>query len=165
MQAYLTGDLKAFETLYARHSGKVYAYLRKKLPQREEQDEVFQKAFLKFHNSRASFDFQYSVLQWLFVIAKTSLMDHLRQRGRQESLVEALAIDVSPPSEGASASELVEKLPEAQRQIVQMRTMDELSYQEIAKRVGQSEASVRQSFSRAVKKLRAMIREPAGGSS
>ena len=165
MRMYLSGDLRAFENLYTRHSGRVYAYLRKKLPQKEEQDEVFQKTFLKFHNSRRKFDFSYTVLQWLFVIARTSLLDHLRSRGRQESLIEKISVESQDTSEAVRASEFVDKLPEKQRQIVQLRAIDELSYEEISKKLGQSEVSVRQSFSRAVKKLRGIISEPAGGSS
>jgi RNA polymerase sigma-70 factor (ECF subfamily) len=170
MRMYLNGDLRAFENLYARHSGRVYAYLRKKLPQKEEQDEVFQKTFLKFHNSRGKFDFSYKVLQWLFVIARTSLLDHLRNRGRQESLIENLSIEKNgvesqETSEAERASEFVENLPEKQRQIVQMRAIEELSYEEIAKKLGQSEVSIRKNFSRAVKKLRGMISNPAEGSS
>src|SRR5438309_472599 len=91
MLAYGAGDSSAFEALYQKHSGRVYAYLKKQLPVAEEADEVFQKAFLKLHQARRKYDASYPFTQWLFVIAKTCALDHFRKQGRQ---VPTTGIDV-----------------------------------------------------------------------
>ena len=165
MQAYLNGDIGAFDALYRRHSRRIYGYLRKRLRQPEELDEVFQKIFMKFHQARRKFDFRYTVLQWLFVISKTSLLDHLRQTKRQEAGLEGIASQNPGSSlEPTDISELLDTLPATQQGVMRMRALDELSYEEIARKLSVSPESARQGFSRAVRKLRKIVREPAGGS-
>ena len=70
MIAYLSGDEGAFAALYGRYGGKVYTFLGKKISNRQELDEVFQTAMLKFHNTRRNYDPKYSVLQWLYVVRR-----------------------------------------------------------------------------------------------
>jgi RNA polymerase sigma-70 factor (ECF subfamily) len=50
--------------------------------------------------------------------------------------------------------ELLKGLPADQRQAVEMRVIDELPYEDIAQKLGRSEASVRQMVSRGLRRLR-----------
>ena len=59
-----------------------YAYLSQRLGSRTETDEVFQEVFLKVHRARNQYDFKYSVLQWLYVISRTTLLDYYRNKSR-----------------------------------------------------------------------------------
>jgi RNA polymerase sigma-70 factor (ECF subfamily) len=164
MEAYLTGDESAFAQLYQRHSGKIYAFLRKKLDSREEVDEVFQKVFLKLHKTRKNYNSQYPLMQWMYVVAKTTLLDHFRLQSRQiettdTPLEEMNSIEVSQTHttetliEGRDMSAL-EGLTTEQKQAIEMRIVDELSYDEIAKALNKSEVNVRQIISRALKRIR-----------
>jgi RNA polymerase sigma-70 factor (ECF subfamily) len=161
MRAYLMGDSRAFDTLYHRYSGKVYGYLQRKLRNRESTDDVFQAVFLKFHATRSNYDSRYPVLQWLFVIARTTLADHYRKAARQVQIVDE-ALDPDRVSQNDPAMALIEEkdvellkgLPADQRQAVEMRVIDELPYEDIAQKLGRSEASVRQMVSRGLKRLR-----------
>jgi RNA polymerase sigma-70 factor (ECF subfamily) len=165
MRGYVTGDSEAFETLYARHSGRVYAYLRKKLSSPQEVDEVFQTCFLKFHQSRFQYDPKYPVAQWLYVIAKTTLVDYFRKAGRQVAIAddvpfdEVLGTQVSQKDPLSALNELtelevLEDLPPEQRKALEMRILEELSYEQIAARLGKSPVGVRQLVSRGLKKIR-----------
>lgn len=164
MENYLSGDESAFASLYERHSGKVYAYLKKKLNTREETDEVFQKVFLKFHHSRKNYDRQYPVMQWLYVIAKTTLLDHFRAQSKQVKVDESPIEEINPNllSQNAPAQtlslerdiEILQSLSKEQRQAIEMRVFDELSYEQIAEKLNRSQDNVRQLISRALKKLR-----------
>ncbi len=168
MRIYLGGDHAAFEVLYRRHSGRVYGYLRKKLSDRGAVDEVFQNTFLKFHQTRRNYDSSFSFAQWLFVIARTTLFDYFRKQGRQVSVSDE-PIDEERLSQDTSASALSElgseqvteamsgalrALPKEQRQAIELRVLEERSYEEIAAALGRSEVSVRQMVSRGLKKLR-----------
>lgn len=161
MHAYIGGDASAFETLYKRHSGKVYGYLQKRLKNRESADEVFQASFIKLHSSRAKYDFKYLFMQWLFVIVKTTLTDHFRKTGRQIKIADeelnpdlVSQTDPSPALNEGKELEALNILPIEQRQAIEMRVIDELSYDEIAAKLGRSQESVRQMVSRGLKKLR-----------
>lgn len=163
MRAYLLGENEAFNELYRRHSGRVYSYLKKRLPSREEADEVFQAAFLKAHQSRSGFNPKYSFVQWIYVVTKTCLLDHFRKQGRSVAtteMTEELSQKLGAPTLSTEREfELLERLSPEQRQIVEMRIFDELPYEEISKRVDRTQESVRQTLSRALKKLRLELSE------
>lgn len=168
MKAYQAGDEQAFQSLYDRHSRRVYGYLRKKMRRPEEVDEVFQAVFVKLHKSRSGFDPSLSFTAWLFVLVKSVLLDHWRKTLPANewrsalSLEEALSSDPSDNAEMAlTSSEMPERmehalqsLPQEQRQIVELRVLDELSFEEISRRIAKSPVNVRQILSRALKRMR-----------
>jgi RNA polymerase sigma-70 factor (ECF subfamily) len=170
MLAYASGDYAAFETLYQKYSGRVYAYLKRKLSNVEEADEVFQKVFLKLHQTRTKYNSTYLFTQWLFVIAKTSVLDHLRKRGRQvptsnlEEFGDIFAVEMSQTDgnpalllEQGKMLEILEDIAPEQRKVIEMRIIEEMSYEEIAQALNRSQAGVRQMISRALKKLRLSV--------
>jgi RNA polymerase sigma-70 factor (ECF subfamily) len=173
MLAYAAGDYSAFESLYQKHSGRVYAYLKRKLSSIEEADEVFQKVFLKLHQTRTKYDSSYLFTQWLFVIAKTSALDHLRKQGRQvptsnlAAFGDIFAVEMSQTDgnpalllEEGKRLEILEDIAPEQRQVIEMRIIEEMSYEEIAKALNRSQEGVRQMISRALKKLRLSATDP-----
>jgi RNA polymerase sigma-70 factor (ECF subfamily) len=165
MQAYQAGDLAAYQALYQKCAGRVYGYLKPRLKRPEEREEVFQQIFFKLHRTRARYSSEYSFYQWLFVISKSVLFDYLRKKGRESNdlategaeEIEKIAAPESSPADVHPDLE-VEKtlgaLSSEQKQIVNWRVMDELSYEEIAAKLNRSEMSVRQILSRSLKKLR-----------
>jgi RNA polymerase sigma-70 factor (ECF subfamily) len=163
MKEYLAGNPLAFELIYSRYSAKILAFLRKKLTTREDQDEVFQLVFLKFHRSRKSYDPKYPLLQWLYVITRSTYLDYLKSSKRRGHAIanyrlnsEISDLSKKRPDEPAALenSELLKDLNPSQREVVQQRVFDEASYQEIARKLQVTEATVRQTFSRAIKKLK-----------
>ncbi len=165
MLAYAAGDYSAFETLYQKHSGKVYAYLRRKLSSSEEVDEVFQKVFMKVHQARRKYRPEYLFAQWLFVIAKTSTLDHFRKQKRQvqtddiAQFGDIFEAEVSQNHGGVALKgekelTILEDLPSDQRAAVEKRILEDLSYEEIARQLQKTESNVRKLVSRALKKLR-----------
>lgn len=165
MLAYAAGDYSAFETLYRKHSGKVYAYLKRRLSSPEEVDEVFQKVFQKVHQSRRKYDEAYPFVQWLFVIAKTSALDHFRKQSRQvpttnlEEMGDVFAAEVSqtdasPALKGEKEFTILDGLAGDQKTALEMRVIEERSYEEIARALKKTEQSVRQLVSRGLRKLR-----------
>ena len=165
MQAYQAGDLAAYQVLYQKSAGRVYGYLKGRLKRPEERDEVFQQIFFKLHRTRARYSSEYSFYQWLFVISKSVLFDYLRKKGREsndlategveelEKIAAPESVPVDPDSEREVAKTLG-VLTSEQKQIVNWRVLDELSYEEIAAKLNRSELSVRQILSRSLKKLR-----------
>jgi RNA polymerase sigma-70 factor (ECF subfamily) len=159
MRLYCSGDSIAFDELYRRHAPKVYSYLLKRLPVRQEADELHQLVFLKFHTTRQNYNPKYAVLQWLFVISKSTFLDYCRSKKRKVSEVTGLPqsqmdqVTLKEPEPELNAPSL-DHLSEEQRQILHWRVLDERSFAEIANSTSKSEATIRQTFSRILRKLR-----------
>jgi RNA polymerase sigma-70 factor (ECF subfamily) len=166
MQAYQLGGSFAFDELYRRYASRVYSFLRKKVSQPEEVDEVFQRTFAKIHQARGSYDPKFLFSQWLFTACRTSIADHFRSLKRQDLLGDQDAQELLenypdlsqtghlPTYEEERGINALNGLSPEQRMVVELRVFDELSYGEIAKRLGRSEAAVRQVVSRSLSKVR-----------
>lgn len=159
MRLYLGGDQMAFQELYRRYSGRVMAFLVRRVGSKEEAQDIHQAVFMKFHQNRHQFDFKYQVSQYLFVIAKTAFIDHLRRDSKSATRDAELLNERNAEaavSESAPAEPEIQwgALSARQRDAVKMRYLDEASYAEIAKKLGRSEQGVRQIVSRALKQLR-----------
>lgn len=170
MQAYRMGDEGAFRALYDRHGSRLYGYLRLKLRVPQELDEVYQAVWAKLHRTRGEYDPRYKFEQWLYVIARTAVLDRLRAGARSRKLEEAMAeetrfdelvrrrLDTSEAHASLESEEValtvLEDLAPEQRRAVEMRVLEEMEYDEIAERLGKSEAGVRQIVSRALRRLR-----------
>jgi len=89
MLAYAQGDTAAFDTLYARHEGALFRFVRRLLGARlaAQADEVFQDTWLRIVSARESFSPQgASWRTWAFTIAHNLAMDRLRVSGREVPL-------------------------------------------------------------------------------
>jgi RNA polymerase sigma factor (sigma-70 family) len=189
MRRYLKDDASAFEAIYAAYADAVYGYLVKRVWEVEEREEAFQKIWLKFHRSRGRWSPEYPLLQWLFVISRSVLIDRYRNAAHTaldraehpgESLERTLA---NLPSESGGPEERILEaeeeraeaelardlrktgLSEDQIAVVSMRAIDEEEYERIAARLGKTPASVRKIYSRAIEKLKTMRWSPHRGGS
>jgi RNA polymerase sigma factor (sigma-70 family) len=161
MHAYAHGDLEAFTALYQRHKGRVLGYLIARLRDRDEAEEVFQIAFAKLHQARKNYRPDIPFLPWMFTISKNALVDHVRKKQvyrkhitTSEELV-AAAVDLRGGNSalGHLQTELA-SLSAMQRQALELRYAQELTFAEIAEQMQTSAVNARQIVSRAVRSLR-----------
>lgn len=146
---------RAFEELYGRFSGRVYAYLLGKLKNHADAEDLLQKVFFKIHESKHLYKEQFSFEQWLFVIARTAVLDHLRSKARRDRKHELLAgqDDDTGPAEELNLG-FLDKLEAKEKDLLTLKFIDELSYQEMAKLLSKSEVSLRKSVSRLISRLK-----------
>lgn len=163
MRAYAEDDMEAFEALYLRHKSRLFGYLLGRLKERSAAEEVFQAVFAKLHQARRGYRAEIPFLPWFFTIARHVLIDHLRREQRQRHVVvseDAVAAFVAPEQEstpiGAAVAELA-SLSDAQRQALELRFNEGLSFREIAQRLDLSPDNARQIVSRAVGRLRKLM--------
>jgi RNA polymerase sigma-70 factor, ECF subfamily len=165
MTVYADGDMEAFAALYQRHKGKVLGYLMAKLRDRDEAEEVFQVVFVKLHRARDKYRRDIPFLPWLFTITRNALVDHVRkvQTYQQhvttsEDLV-AAAVDGQSQQIPASSdlTAFLGKLSHTQRQALELRYFQDLSFAEIADRLQTSAVNARQIVSRALRTLRGVV--------
>lgn len=164
MNLYIQGDIKAFDALYLRHKAMVFGYLVKKLPSKQQAEEVFQMAFLKLHQSRSQYNVGEAFLPWLFTIARNSLFDHLRKTRSEAQKIEAYGNERSTVSTNDNnlledrLEEGINQLSNDQKALITQRYVDGLDFEEIAKRSNSNPAAVRQSVSRVTRKLKSLLK-------
>ena len=163
----------AFAAFYDRYERPVVGYFARRTGDPEVAAdlaaEVFAAALAASHRYRPESP---SAAGWLFAIAYNKLMKSLR-RGRVEAAarrrlgirepIELAAEELEHVESSASGDgwviELLERLPQLQREAVRARIVDERSYPDIAGELQTSELVVRQRVSRGLSKLRAELEE------
>jgi RNA polymerase sigma-70 factor (ECF subfamily) len=165
MRLYQKGDIEAFNCLYDRYRSMVYGYLIKRVYNRTDVDEIFQDVFFRLHRSRLRYKSEYPFKPWLFVVLRNSLIDYFRKKGKDYNQV---PLDHLGANHSALKHEdrhdmgglLPENagLNEKQRKAVELRYGEDFSFDEIAQRLETTSANARQLVSRALRKLRKLIR-------
>lgn len=158
MTIYQQGQSAAFDELYRRHSARVYGYFHKRTGQAQLADDLFQSCFLKLHRSRDLFNTSFAFMPWLFTIARTTLLDWQKSPKNQQTLTEWNE-DISAPTSQSPSGPSVDLsvLPANQRLAVEMRYLDDKSFEEIAKHLATSPANVRKLVSRGLKRLKLLV--------
>jgi RNA polymerase sigma-70 factor (ECF subfamily) len=144
--------------------------------------DVVQETFLEAHRGFGQFrgTTESELVAWLRKILASNLANQARRyRGTQrrdvrlersladeidrssQALERALAAQVSSPSQQAAKREqgvllatVLEQLPSEYREVIVLRHLEELSFPEVAHRMGKTEASVKNLWARALGRLR-----------
>jgi RNA polymerase sigma-70 factor (ECF subfamily) len=151
-------DPARFAELYDRHMPRVYAYVRRRAADKTMAEDVTSDVFQHALANLRQFEWRGApFLAWLLRIAANTLTDRWRKESRGATEV---VCDPPDPHEAdeierrVMLAQLVDRLPEAQRQVVQMRFAQERSIREIAAALGRSEGAVKQLQLRALEHLR-----------
>lgn len=157
VDAARTGDSTAFGRLWELLSPKVHGYLRGRGV--ASPDDVTSEVFLAAFTGIASFTGDGAAFRsWLFTIAHHKAVDDLRRRTpttewtpesdpRSVSSAEDAAFDGML---GARVRGMLEVLTPEQREVLLLRTVADLSVEEVAAITGRTEGAVKQLFHRAV---------------
>lgn len=164
MRRAKAGDETAIAAIYELYFTPVYRYLRLRVANREDCEDLVQMVFLKAYQAFPNFqEREGSPLAYFFTIARNLAIDHWRkQRGHLHSDIESFElIDGSEASDQALAGEgkrlvyqALAKLKKDQREVLILRFINELSNREIAGIMEKTEEAVRQIQSRALRALR-----------
>jgi RNA polymerase sigma-70 factor (ECF subfamily) len=163
------GDNEAFEILYRRYNGKVYAIAYSITKRREEALDVVQEAFTKVFRHLRSFKGDSSFYTWLYRITMNLCIDLTRRSARSQGVpyIEGHRdnkednVIAENPSDNLSRKEMmqrlrsaIEQLPFYHRQVILMREIGGMSYEEIAKATKVSKGTVMSRLFHARRKIR-----------
>jgi RNA polymerase sigma-70 factor (ECF subfamily) len=82
VQQVRKGDPAAWQALIDEYEGRLSAFVRMRLADRDAVDDVVQETFLGFVRSLPHFDVSRDLESYLFTIAAHKIRDHLRKNGR-----------------------------------------------------------------------------------
>jgi RNA polymerase sigma-70 factor (ECF subfamily) len=151
-------DPARFVDLYDRHFHRVYAYVIRRTGVRAEAEDITSDVFERALTNLQRFEWRgVPFVAWLYRIAANALADRRRETARDSSEPPPDVPDARE-TEGIERrtmlSELVDRLPDAQRQVIEMRFVEEKSIREIAAALDRSEGAVKQLQLRALQNLR-----------
>lgn len=168
------GDADAFDELVRRYEAKVRRYCGSILGDQALADDVAQEVFLRAYRALARFRGDCQFVHWLFRIATNQCRNQLRYRilrptSSYDELLEhnrnnveallSLPADVAMPHEHAETVRLLlQALSPQQREILLLREVEGLSYQEIAEVLKCSLDSVKARLRRVREKLDGLLR-------
>src|SRR5439155_19951011 len=93
MSAYVAGDARAFERLFARLAPRVHGFFLRSFRDASVADDLLQVTFMKVHRAREQYRADLKIAPWLFAVAARVRLDELRRRLRlpEDADEEALA--------------------------------------------------------------------------
>lgn len=141
---------------------KVAFYL---LESREEAEDAIQELYLRLWKDRGRLDDVQNPKAYSIRILKNLCIDRIRSAGRisfSESLPETplprtQEDDLDQKQRLDKVLEAIKALPDRQREILIMRTVEGLSYEQMSERMGMSPLTLRVLLSRARNNLKSMI--------
>lgn len=152
IQRFKNGDRSAFSELIDRHQGRVYGLCFRWLGNQQAAEEVAQEVFVSLFRSLERFRGDSKFSTWLYRVTVNHCKNHNMHRsrrghGRHESLdsapEDAAVRQLPSPDRGADSQALksdaekmlqagLSALEEEHRQIILMRDLEDLSYDEIS---------------------------------
>ena len=154
MELYLGSDKGAFDTLYNRHSGLVYGYLLKNTKNEEVARDMTQQAFLKLHLNKEKYNTSQPFLPWFFVIVKNTMIDEFRKKKEFIEYEDTIMTKSEEARLDIDLDSAVQSLNPKYQKVLEMRYIDDLDFDEIAKSLSTTSQNVRKIVSRAVTELK-----------
>ena len=156
-------DPAKFAALYDIHFERIYAFVARRMRDRDRAEDLTSEVFHKALANLKSYTWTGAPFAaWLFRIAANAVSDQLKRSARENVNVDdPPEPSGGPEQEGAEARarlfRLVEKLPSEQRRVIFERFVEQRSIREIAQQLGKSEGAVKQLQFRALEKLRSQM--------
>ena len=177
------GDPSAFDEMVSRYWDRIYAMVNQLLRNSQDAEEVTQDAFIRAHRGLVNFRGESAFSTWLYQIATnlarnrywywwrrkrdhTVSFDQPVSADNETTLAELIPAELETPGDATVTQEFVtriadsmEKLSPKHREILILRNVKNLSYEEIAVILGISVGTVKSRIARARESLRARLGE------
>ncbi len=147
----LAGKEDSYKKLVDKYDRPIFFHIRKMIKEHEMVEDLVQEVFIKAFKNLQTYSNEYAFSTWLYRIATNHTIDYLRKKKLQTfSINDPIKtkdgdMEVQLPDESFATDEPIIKkerkaivqnaianLPDKYRAVIQMRHMEELSYDEIA---------------------------------
>lgn len=160
-------DPSRFAELYEQNFHRVYAYVARRVRDRDEIQDLTAHVFQQALANLGKFKWKGSPFAaWLYRIAANAIADQAKRKVRTSSdqanppaETTTAAVDLEEVERRARLFGAVDTLPDGQRRVIVMRFADEKSIREIAAELGRSEGAVKQLQFRGLENLRNRLNE------
>jgi RNA polymerase sigma factor (sigma-70 family) len=159
---------KAYTAIIRKYQERLYWHVRRMLVDHDDSNDVLQNVFIRVWNGLENFREDARLFTWLYRIATNECLSFLEQKKKRA------AIPLSDVEDGLSnqvmadkdfdASKIewklqlaMQKLPDKQRIVFNLRYYDEMPYEEMSRVLETSEGALKASYHHAVKKIEDFI--------
>jgi len=158
------GDRESCRLLFDDVGPMVMSFLRRRIADRSELEDVYQDAMLALFQARHTYQPSRPLEPWLFAIARNVAADHTGRywgRVRFEQLTDRIPESASPeqPQPEPSLRDAMARLPEPQREAFAMLKLEGMTVEQAAARAGTSVGALKVRAHRAYEALKKIIRE------
>lgn len=146
---YINGHEKSLEILIIRHKQRIFSFILSKVSDREVAEDIFQDTFIKVINTlkRGAYNEEGKFLPWVMRISHNLIIDHFRRNKRLPKFNNTDDFDIFDVLSDEMLSienqiikgqiledvrNLIEELPEDQKEVLLMRMYRDMSFKEIA---------------------------------
>lgn len=156
-------DPRKFDALYEAHFERVYGFIASRVNDRAAAEDLTSDVFYKALANLKRYEWRgVPFAAWLLRIAANVIIDRSQHASRERPMPDdlpdpAVKPDMRAIEHRARLFQLVKRLPETQRRVVEERFVNQRSIREIAERLGKSEGAVKQLQLRALERLRAQM--------
>lgn len=161
---------KGFELLVRKYQERLYWHIRNFVHFHEDADDIIQNTFIKVFKNIKGFESKSKLYTWLYRIATNESINFINKNKKHthsnvddyiNEFEEKLKAD--PYFNGDEAQlkliKAINKLPQKQKTVFNMRYFDELSYGDISEILDTSVGSLKASFHHAMKKIEKSLKE------
>ncbi len=156
---------EAFKGIVDTYSERLYWHVRRFLCSHEDTNDLLQDIYIKIWTALPTFRGESQIFTWLWRIATNEVLNYLRKQKFKamvslDSSMEILRkkIDDDPYFNGNELQrelhKAIQKLPEKQRIVFNMRYFDELKYEEISEITDTSVGALKASYHHAYNKIK-----------
>jgi len=145
------GDEAAYKKIVDKYERALYFHILKMIKDREQVEDLVQETFVKAFDNLNTYSTNYAFSTWLYRIATNHTIDYLRKKKLKTLSIDEPVntkdgdMEMQLPDQSASTDRsiirkqrqkivrnAIDDLPEKYRKVIEMRHMEEKSYQEIA---------------------------------
>lgn len=154
-------------------SDKLFRFSLRIVGDQVEAEDVVQEVMIKIWNKRKDWEFIDNMEAWCVKMTRNLSIDKLRSKHRKTQDIEGLfhlQDDAATPLESTESkdtlhhiSRLMQELPEAQRLVMQLRDIEEMTYKEIMQQLDMTMPQVKTNLFRARNKIRKRLNNTGNG--
>lgn len=158
----------AFTCIIKKYQERLYWHIRRMVVEHEDTNDILQNIFIKVWKSLDNFREDSQLYTWLYRIATNECLSFLQQQKKRSSI--SLSDESNTLSNKIKSDQYfdekklewklqlaIQKLPEKQRTVFNLRYYDEMPYEQMSRVLETSEGALKASYHHAVKKIEEYI--------
>jgi len=167
------GDREAYQAIISRHQRAIFGYLRARLLEPADAEDLCQEVFLRSYVALKKFSGDISARPWLLGFAKNVLREHLRKLSRRQEVMWTelcLQVDASQAADDGPFDDVLEHLPDclaelgpSARLAIELRYSGQMSHATIAQKLHRSADAVKLMLYRSRRALKRCLETKMAG--
>jgi RNA polymerase sigma-70 factor (ECF subfamily) len=168
LQQLVQGDADAFRQLYERYQGRIFLFAYRFTKSKNEAEEIVQEVFVRLWEKRGQIKIEKNFSNYILRVTKNLVLDGLKKAAYDKKLQQHIQTQMKA-LQHHDAEEMLQKelqrlyqqavgqLSPQRKKVYLLSREEELSYDEIAERLGISKNTVRNQVSEALQFIREYI--------